>query len=93
VGPASVRPLKLLNYFFAFLVAYAIPFAGRLVSSTIDTEEFRDWRTWAWMCIPGGLSFLVLWPFLRRSVLRWIVSVFLCLAWAYLLSLATARVK
>ena len=91
---ASPSPLRASNYLVAAFVAYAVPFASMFISGNhFDPAALRHWGTWAWMAIPGAVSFLILWPFLKRAVLRCLVLACLCLGWAYVFGLAAARVK
>jgi hypothetical protein len=92
--PTSRVTLKPAAYLWAGLVAYAVPFAGLFVSGfDFHAGALHRSEVWAWMAIPGAVSFLILWPFLKRAVLRCVVLACLWLGWTYVFGLAAARVK
>jgi hypothetical protein len=95
-APAAValRKLKWLDYAFAGLVSYAVPFAAFLLSANrLDEVALGRASIWLWMSVPAVLSFLILRPFLRQPVWRRVVLAFLCLAWTCLFRFGVAMTK
>ena len=96
IPPALERSkLKWFHYAIAALASYLTPWLAMLLGSGCQGFDFTSRSLWLGMLVPGGITFLLLLPFLRFPILRRIALVCFCLGWMLLfsMSLVLARMR
>ncbi len=78
--------LKWFHYFVAAAVSYMVPWLAMVIGPVGSMSRLRELypapAMWLAMSVPCVITFILLLPFLRFRVERWLASGFLLVAWA-----------
>src|ERR1035437_10698681 len=101
---SRVQRLSWFQYIFAALLSYLTLWLAAFLEDflwhrillhpvnrfILDQSHFPT-SIWLMLIFPAAINFLILLPFLRFPVLRWIAFVCLCIGWVFLFWFFQAR--